>query len=122
MSDSLIGFVLGKRGSVIIEIQQMSGAKVVVSPRYIFYNYEKICIQSSTFCCVTEFLVKKMSQVANPKFVLSPSLDHRVLPKWRNISSLRNCNWYFLYLTILAQFLLGVLCLMQHFNVCNYVQ
>lgn len=31
--DTIIGFVLGKRGSVIAEIQKMSGAKVVVSPR-----------------------------------------------------------------------------------------
>lgn len=31
--DTIIGYVLGKRGAVIAEIQRLSGAKVVVSPR-----------------------------------------------------------------------------------------
>jgi predicted RNA-binding protein YlqC (UPF0109 family) len=37
--DQLVGYILGKRGVTIAEIQSMSGAKVVISPRYLHFNY-----------------------------------------------------------------------------------
>lgn len=54
--DALVGYILGKRGSTILEIQAMSGAKVAISPRYLITHTSLCCNRNKYIYILLEAL------------------------------------------------------------------